>query len=255
MLPILFHIGPFPLRSWGLLLMIAFLMGAWRASKNAHRYGIKVEDYWDAGLAGLFGGVIGGRLGYVLQNLGSYKSDFFSVAAVWQGGMTSFGGLLGGVLVGLTVCKKRGMNVWDAVDLGAPSLAIGMFFGRIGCLLNGCCYGHKCDQPWAMNFYPDEHTRVLGVHPTQAYEAVGVAITYLLLVALEKRRVFRGQLLLAFCILYGIVRFTVEFWREQSGAESMKAGLSTGQWASLTIAAIAAIAWPILAKKNKLCSN
>lgn len=256
MLPILFHIGSFPLRSWGLLLMIAFLMGAWRASKAAPRYGIKVEDYWDASLAGLFGGVLGGRLGYVLQNLSTYLEDpkkaIFSIAAVWQGGMTSFGGLLGGIAVGLYVCKKKGMNLWDAIDLGAPSLAIGMFFGRIGCLLNGCCYGHKCELPWAMDFHPDEHTAILGVHPTQLYEALGVAIAYVILISLEKRRAFRGQIFLAFCVLYGTVRFVVEIWREQSGVESIKAGLSTGQWASLGVALIAVAAWPLLAKKNRI---
>lgn len=252
MLPVLFHIGSFPLRSWGLLLMIAFLMAAWRAACVAPRYGLKSEDYWDASLAGLFGGVLGGRIGYILQNLDTYKSDLLSIGAVWQGGMTSFGGLIGGVLVGILVCKKKGMNPWDAIDTAAPSLAIGMFFGRIGCLLNGCCYGHKCDLPWKMNFYPDEHTQIIGVHPTQIYEAIGVALAFGSLVWLEKHRTFRGQIICAFMVLYGIVRFVVEIWREQSGTESVKAGLSTGQWASLFVSLVGIVLGLVLAKKNRI---
>ena len=252
MIPVLFHIGAFPLRSWGLMLMIAFLMGALHATKLARRYGIKPDDLWDASLAGLFGGVLGGRLGYVLQNMGEYLKNPAQILNFMSGGMTSFGGMLGGVVVGLFVCKKKGMNLWDAADAIAPSLAIGWFFGRIGCLLNGCCYGHKCDVAWKMNFYPDEHTQILGVHPTQIYEAIGMVLTYGVLMSLTKRRVFRGQIFAAFLVLYGIVRFVVEFWREQSGAESIKAGLSTGQWASLLVAFVGLALGSVLAKKNKI---
>lgn len=252
MLPVLFHIGSFPIRSWGLLLAIAFMMAAWRATTIAKRYGISSEDYWDASLAGLLGGVLGGRVGYVLQNLPLYVKEPARIVNFMEGGMTSFGGLLGGVLVGLWVCKKKKMDGWDAADVAAPSLAIGMFFGRIGCLLNGCCYGRACAYPWGMDFHPDEHTTITHVHPTQLYECFGVAIAFGLLVLLEKRRQFRGQILLGFCVLYGIVRFVVEIWREQAGAESVQAGLSTGQWASLTVSLIAAIAWPILAKRNAI---
>ena len=252
MRPVLFHIGSFPLRSWGLLLMIAFLMAMWRATKVAPRYGIKSEDYGDAAMWGLLGGVLGGRLFYVFQNLKSYLAHPQDIFAVWQGGMTSFGGLLGGVWLGIVVCKKKGMNVWDALDIAAPSLAIGMFFGRLGCLLNGCCYGHQCELPWAMSFYPENEPAKLGVHPTQIYEMIGVAIAFALLMALEKRRAFRGQLFLAFCVLYGIVRFVVEIWREQAGAGSVKAGLSTGQWASIAVVLVAGAFWPMLAKKNRI---
>ncbi len=223
MRPILFHIGSFPLRSWGLLLMIAFLMGAWRASKAAPRYGIKTDDLWDASLAGLFGGVLGGRLGYVVQNPGEYLSNPREILNFMSGGMTSFGGLIGGVAAGLAVCKKRGMNVWDAADVAAPSLAIGWFFGRLGCLLNGCCYGHKCDVAWKMNFYPDSHTQIIGVHPTQIYEAIGMVIAYAVLVALEKKRAFRGQIFAVFLGLYGLSRFIVEIAAAVAEAETSPA--------------------------------
>ncbi len=252
MRPVLFHIGSFPLRSWGFLLMIAFLMAMWRATKTAPRYGIKSEDYGDAAMWGLLGGVLGGRLAYVFLNLKSYLSHPQDIFAVWQGGMTSFGGLIGGVWLGITVCKKKGMDVWDALDIAAPSLAIGMFFGRLGCLFNGCCYGHTCTLPWAMNFYPEHESARLSAHPTQIYEMIGVAIAFAAMVALEKRRAFRGQIICAFMVLYGIVRFVVEIWREQSGVESVKAGLSTGQWASLLVSLVGLVLGVVLAKKNRI---
>src|SRR4051812_23133825 len=100
MLPILFHIGQFPVHSWGVLLMIGFLLGAWRAAKHAPRYGIVPEDLWDASLFGLFGGVVGGRLAYVLLNIPYFSIHPGEIVALWSGGMTSFGGLIGGMLAG-----------------------------------------------------------------------------------------------------------------------------------------------------------
>lgn len=250
MLPVLFHIGSYPVGSWGLLLMVAFVAGAVRAVVAAEKlYGVPRDPLWDASLYGLFGGVLGGRLAFVLLNPKQYLTHPGEVFAVWQGGMTSFGGLIGGVGVGLFIAKKRGLNVLDVCDAAGPSLAIGWFFGRIGCLLNGCCYGHVCTQPWAMEFHPKDGPITGRVHPTQLYDALGMALTFAFLtLVLEKRRAFRGQLLLVFLILFGVVRFVVEFWREQSGTESIIAGLSTGQWASIAVAAVALALWPAWSK-------
>lgn len=253
MLPVLFHVGNYPLHSWGVLLMVGFLLAALRAVKAAEvLYQIPRDALWDTSLAGLFGGILGARLAFVLQNLKDYAQHLGEVLAVWKGGMTSFGGLLGGVVVGLLVARKRGLDVRDVCDAAAPSLAIGLFFGRIGCLLNGCCYGHTCSLPWAMEFHPDNGAETGRVHPTQLYDALGAALIYAFLtLVMEKRRAFKGQLLLLFIILYGLSRFVVEFWRAQSGEQSVVGGLSTGQWASILIAAVAAALWPVLAKKKR----
>lgn len=252
MLPVLFHLGSYPVGSWGLMLMIAFLAGAVRAVAAAERlYGIPRDPLWDASLTGLFGGVLGGRLAFVLLNYKQYLAHPGEIFAFWQGGMTSFGGLIGGVGVGLAMAKKRGLRVLDVCDAAGPSLAIGWFFGRIGCLLNGCCYGHACQQPWALEFHPKDGLATGRVHPTQLYDALGMALTFAFLTrVLEKRRAFRGQLLLVFLISFGLVRFVVEFWREQSGAESVIVGLSTGQWASLAVALVALALWPAWSKRR-----
>ncbi len=236
MYPILFHVGSFPIHAWGVLLMIGFLLGTWRAARHAPRYRIASEDLWDASLFGLFGGVLGGRLAYVAQNLGVYTHHPDQIFAMWNGGMTSFGGFLGGVGVGLFVMRARRRNLLDCADLAAPSLAIGYFWGRIGCFLNGCCYGGACPEPIGMHF-----PGIAGsVHPTQLYSAGAAAVIYGVLTVVERKRQFRGQLILLFCLLYALYRFIVEFFREGATADlSGVASLTTAQVACLMIALLA----------------
>ncbi|MBC8137512.1 MAG: prolipoprotein diacylglyceryl transferase [Fibrella sp.] len=234
--PILFKVGNFPVHAWGVLLMIGFLLGTWRAAHHAMRYKIAPEDLWDAALFGLFGGVIGGRLAYVAQNLPEFAAHPGQIFAMWNGGMTSFGGLIGGVGVGLLVMHLRKRNLLDSADLAAPSLAIGYFWGRIGCYLNGCCFGGACPDPLGVQFPLLSGT----VHATQLYSAFAAAVIYGVLVLVEKRRQFRGQLILLFALLYSLYRFIVEFFREGATADlSGIASLTTAQVACLAIALLA----------------
>ena len=239
MYPVLFHIGTFPVHSWGLLLMIGFLLGTYRAARFAPRYGIAPEDLWDCALFGLFGGVVGGRLAFVLnpENIAGFLHAPLTILALWQGGMTSFGGFLGGVGAGLLTARARKVNILDIGDLAAPSLAIGYFWGRIGCFLNGCCYGGVCREPWGVRFPGMTEP----VHPTELYSAGAAAVIFAALVWAEKRRAFRGQLLLLFALLYALYRFVVEFFREGATAgPSGVAQLTQGQVACLVIAFVAA---------------
>jgi phosphatidylglycerol---prolipoprotein diacylglyceryl transferase len=250
MRPVLFHLGPLPIHSWGVLLMIGFLLATWRAAKNAPRYKIQPEDLWDGALFGLLGGIIGGRLAYVLINYKEFLPHPAAIFQIWQGGMTSFGGLIGGIGVGLLVARYRKMNVADTADLTAVSLPIGYAIGRVGCFLNGCCYGSKCDSPWAVDFPTPGGGHTGPSHPAQLYSAFAGVVMYLILVQLEKRRAFRGQLMLAFAFLYSIYRFLIEFIREGATADlSGIASLTQAQVACLGIAVVAAIVYGILAKR------
>ena len=242
MYPVLFHVGTFKLHTWGLMLLIGFTLAVLRAVKAAPRYGFDPAVIWDCSLIGLFGGVLGGRLAFVIQEWGAYFSHHPSeILMIWTGGMTSYGGIVGGLGAGIWAAKKRGMDVGDAADLAAVSFPIGYFFGRLGCFFNGCCYGTRCDAPWAITFHDEGGTLHDHVHPTQLYAVLAAALIYMILSALEKRpRLrFRGELLPIFAMLYGIYRFIVEIWRAQDGPQSFKAGLSTGQWASLAALIVA----------------
>ena len=253
MLPILFHIGRFPVHSWGVMLMIGFLVAGWRAARNAPRYGLKPEDVWDVALFGLLGGVFGGRIGFVIQEPQFWREPG-QILAIWTGGMTFYGGLLGGILAGWLTARSKGMRVADMCDLAGVSFPLGYIFGRIGCFLNGCCYGGQCDLPWAMRF-PNENGVGLTPpsHPAQLYSAIAGLLMFLALVPLEKRRTFRGQLMCTFLFLYGIYRFLIEFVRAGASSDSSITHLpiTDAQAASLLLSFVAAGIYLVLMSRRR----
>lgn len=257
MLPVLFKVGNFPVHAWGLLLMAGFLLATWRAAKNGKRYEISPEDVWDIALIGLFGGIVGARLLYVALTWNDYATNPLNVFALWNGGMTSFGGFVGGILAGVLACRFKKVNAWDMADLAAVSFPIGYFFGRIGCFLNGCCYGGVCDLPWAVRFHIKDASGMdiltAPSHPAQLYAAIASVVMFAILLPLERRRAFRGQVILAFLILYSIYRFLVEFVREGTTADSSGIlNLTEAQVACIVIAIISGIVYGALVRKSPL---
>lgn len=259
MYPVLFNLfGRFPVHAWGVLLMLGFVLAAWRAAKNARRYSIAPEDVWDISFLGLLGGVIGARLAYVGLNLTTmqetgepgFLSQPAAIFAVWQGGMTFYGGLIGGILAGALACRFKKVNVGDMADLAAVSFPIGYGLGRVGCLLNGCCYGGLCTLPWAVRFHVGDSLTPPS-HPAQAYSALIAVVMYLLLLPIERARKFRGQVMLAFIFLYGLYRFLVEYVREGATAHTTSfLHLTQGQVFSLFLSLVAAIAYAALAARR-----
>lgn len=254
MLPVLFKVGNFPVHAWGLLLMIGFLLATWRAAQNGKRYNISPENVWDIALIGLFGGIVGARLLYVLLTWNDYATNPLNIFALWNGGMTSFGGFVGGIIAGIIACRIKKVDAWNMADLAAVSFPIGYFFGRIGCFLNGCCYGGVCELPWAVQFHIKDATGndilTPPSHPAQLYSAIAAAIMFAILLPLERKRAFRGQVILAFLILYSIYRFLVEFVREGATAESSGIlNLTQAQIACIVIAVISGIVYTALVRK------
>lgn len=251
MLPELFQIGPLKVHSWGVLLMLGFLLAMWRTARNAHRYGINSEDTWDVGLWGLLGGVVGARLVYVLLNLTDFRANPAEILHIWEGGMTFYGGLGGGILAGILVCRARRINVWDMADLAALAFPLGYALGRVGCFLNGCCYGGQCSVPWlGVRFHTPEGGLTPPSHPAQLYAVAASLLIYLLLTRVEARRRFRGQVMLAYIFLYGVYRFFIEFVREGVTAETTSVlHLTQGQIASLVLALAATLLYVVLARR------
>jgi phosphatidylglycerol:prolipoprotein diacylglycerol transferase len=233
--------------------MIGFLLGGWRAAKNAGRYGFKQEDVWDVSLFSLLGGVLGGRIGFVVQEPRFWERPQ-SMLAIWDGGMAFYGGLLGGILAGVITCRVKRMRVADMADLAAPSLAIGYIFGRIGCFLNGCCYGGVCDLPWAMRFTDEHAPGVLTPpsHPAQLYSSIAGLLIYLLLLPLEKHRKFRGQIMYVFLFLYGLYRFLIEFVRSGASSDSgiTHLWITDAQVFSLLLSFVAAGLYMVFARRG-----
>jgi len=127
------------------------------------------------------------------------------------------------------------LPLWKTADVLAPSIALGNVFGRIGCLLNGCCYGRACSLPWAIRFPADHVTRGLPVHPTQIYDALLNFALYLGLAWLFRHKKFNGQVFATCLIGYAIFRSIVEYFRGDYPADHIHNGLTSGQLASIPI--------------------
>ncbi len=221
MKPILFRIplpylGSFPIRTYGLMLVIGFLAGwrlaVWRAKKER----LPEEVFLDFGLWALIGGVIGARIFHFVQNYETYRTfwDFFKI---WQGGLVFYGGFFGALVANIIFIKKKGLPLRKTLDVAAPSLALALGFSRIGCFLNGCCFGKPTNLPWAVTFpvgsFPYLRYGSLPIHPTQIYLSLNAFILFIILSYYFKYRKAPGEVSALLGVLYVPTRFVLEFFR------------------------------------------
>ncbi len=239
MYPTLFQLGNFRLSTYGLMMMLAFLAGIFLAVRRGKSRGIPKEFVENLSTAILLGSMLGARGLYVLTHVEEFRGDWWSVVNPIQpdgnfgiAGLVLLGGVLAAIPVAIWYTRKSGHSVLDVIDLLSPSLALGMALGRVGCLLNGCCYGKSCDLPWALTYPEHSHLHSLGpVHPTQAYLiAADLLLMTILLLAARARR-FPGQIFALFLICYSPARFFVEFLRDYEA--SMILG-QLGSWSVTT---------------------
>jgi phosphatidylglycerol---prolipoprotein diacylglyceryl transferase len=213
--PILIELGPFRLSWYGLMYVFGFA-----ASYLLVRYQMKRKDFGISKLEVenlyfylILGLVIGARLGYVLfYDLKMYLADPFEIVAIWHGGMSFHGGLIGVVIVGIVFCWKNKKSFWKVSDLIIVTAPIGLGFGRIGNFINGELYGRVTQLPWGLIF---PKGGPLPRHPSQLYESgLEGGLLFLILWFLKDRRLPDGSLLALFLFFYGAFRFVVEFFRE-----------------------------------------
>ena len=133
---------------------VAFLFGTWLALRESRRLHLDEDRVVTVVLVALVAGVLGARMLYVLEHVSEFRREWGSVLALWQGGLTLYGGLVAGVFGGLLAARRLGLPVWVTADALAPSLAFGGAIGRVGCFLNGCCYGRPTRLPWGVSFPP-----------------------------------------------------------------------------------------------------
>jgi phosphatidylglycerol:prolipoprotein diacylglycerol transferase len=210
-----FNIGPLPVHWFGLLVAAAFLVGLWTASRRAARDGLAPEKISDAGVWLILGTILGARGLYVI----SYWNEHFAgkpwtdIFMVQQGGLVYYGGLVGATLAGVFYIRRHRLPLWKVADALAPSIALGYFVGRFGCLMNGCCYGRPTTLPWAIHFPADHPTMGVGVHPVQIYDALFNLGLSFFLGWLHRRKKFDGQIFAAYLIGYSILRSIAETFR------------------------------------------
>jgi phosphatidylglycerol:prolipoprotein diacylglycerol transferase len=208
-------IGPIPIRMYGLMIGIGFLLGIFLASRRAKKEGIDPDRIMDMGVYLLLAAIVGSRILYVLTTLREFKANPLDVFAIWKGGLVFYGGLLAAIPVGIWYVRKHKLPVWKTADIMAPSIALGHAFGRLGCFFAGCCYGAVCSGPLCITFHDRHSLAPLGVplFPTQLMESGGEFLIFGILMFLWPRRKYDGQLFWLYPIFYSILRFTIEFFR------------------------------------------
>jgi phosphatidylglycerol:prolipoprotein diacylglycerol transferase len=215
--PIAFQFGRFTVTWFGVMVALAFLSGLWTASRRALLEGISPDKVLDLGPWLIGGAVVGARALYVF----SYWQEEFAgkpigeIFAVWRGGLVFYGGFVGASLAYVLYALFNRLPLWKLADVLAPSIALGSVFGRIGCLLNGCCYGRECHLPWAITFPPESHAAPPGLprHPTQIYDALLNLAFYGSLAWLYRRKKFDGQIFAFYLVGYAVLRSFVEMFR------------------------------------------
>lgn len=247
MLPTLFRIGPLEIHSYGTLLMVGFVAGMLLSRRQARRLGLSPDLPLDLGVWVLVAGVVFSRGVFVLLNWRQYAANPAEALYIWrQGGLSFHGGLLGGVVAGILFSRRRRVSFWVLGDMLAPGIALGYAIARLGCLLNGCCYGAPTSLPWGITFPLSLHPHQ-PVHPTQIYAALGsLAIMGVLLWA-RSRMAAGGQLFLLYLMLYSLLRSSVEVFRRNASAQPFMEGsvVTQAQVASLVIftAALLGFIW------------
>jgi len=212
---IAFQIGGFTIYWYGVLVALGFLTGLWLASRRALLSNIAPEKVLDLGPWLIVGTLVGARLLYVVSY---WERDFAGkplgeIFMVRHGGLVYYGGLAGASLACILYARIRKLPLWKLADVLAPSIALGYFFGRFGCLMNGCCYGRACSLPWAIHYPPDHETRGAPVHPSQVYDSLLNLGLYIVLAWLFRRKKFDGQIFAAYLIGYAVTRSLAEAFR------------------------------------------
>jgi phosphatidylglycerol---prolipoprotein diacylglyceryl transferase len=245
MFPELFSIGDFPINTYGVLLALAFLSAILIAARLAARDQLPRERVYDLGLWMLLAAIVGSKF-LMLFTEPEYRGDplrLFSLDFLRSGGVF-YGGFLGAVVVGYFLIRRYKLPWWKTADAFAPGIALGNAIGRQGCFAAGCCWGKPTTMPWGVEF-TEAGNRVTGVplgvhlHPTQLYESFGALLVFLFLLWLHRRKRFSGQVILFYSVLYAVMRFTIEIFRDDPRGDiaglTTLTGLSTSQMLSLVV--------------------
>jgi len=216
--PIMIDLGLIRVSWYGMMYVLGFV-GSYllvRYQMKRKDFGVsrvEVENLYFYLIIGL---MVGARLGYVLfYDLKMYLADPLEIFAIWRGGMSFHGGLIGVLIVGVSFSWRNKKSFWKIADLIIVTAPIGLGFGRIGNFINGELYGRVTQVPWGMIF---PRGGPMPRHPSQLYEsALEGGVLFIILWFLKDKKLPTGGLLAAFLFFYGCFRFFVEFFREPDG--------------------------------------
>lgn len=216
MYPVLFQLGNFELRSYGVFVALSFFIGLWLSTKEAERKGIDRRVIQDFAFYALLGGIIGARIYFILFSDPAYfLRNPWEILAIWHGGIGIIGSILGGFLAALWYCRKKNLSFWRFADILAPGIPLGLTVGQFACLLNGDSWGKPTDLPWAITYTDSRSLAPLNVplHPIEIYEMVAYFLVFLLVWGTRKKYRTDGFAFFTYLVGYGVARFSVEFFR------------------------------------------
>jgi phosphatidylglycerol:prolipoprotein diacylglycerol transferase len=260
---------------YGLMLFFAFVAALQLASWRARREKLDPENIYDLAVWVILGGLVGARLFFVAQYWGTRVHTFADIFKIWEGGIVLYGSILGATVAFFAVWARRRFPLRPMMDVMAPAMALGIAIGRLGCFLNGCCYGDQCDLPWAVSF-PGPGVGVPGnaelprpgsppwseqvaegdlpataawshpVHPTQIYSSIDGFILLGLLSAYYPIRRRDGEVFALLMVTYPITRFLIE--RLRNDETGMVAGMTISQSLSVVFFAGGVLYWLALSR-------
>lgn len=213
---ICFEIGSFSIRWYGVMAALGFMSAMFIFNYLRAYSGLNADQTANLSMLAIFGGLFGARLFYVIQFWPQFRNNLWEIIRVDHGGLVFYGGFIVATLIFIWYCRKHKLNMLGVLDIAAPALALGHVFGRIGCLLNACCFG-KPTSCWLGVHYPrgvlpPRFDYDVARHPVQLYESCANFILFIVLFSLVGK-LKRGRVAALYFCLYGIIRFIDEFFR------------------------------------------
>lgn len=258
MILVVWRRNPITLHSYGLMLILGFAAATWLACREAQRRRIDPNIVLDLALPLLLWSIIACRALYVALDPGQFRS-FGEIIRIWDGGLSFHGSLIAAPLVVAYYAQRNKIGFATLADVIAPSVFLGYAIARVGCFLNGCCYGAACDLPWAVQFHAEgKATGILTPpsHPAQLYSSIlALGMFWMMQRAKVSPRFtrFAGQLTLLFFALYAIERAIVEIFRQGATASTVLGTdwMTQAQLVSLGMLVVVALVWGVLARRHK----
>ena len=250
--PVLLKLGPFSIHTYGFFVAMGFIAGILLAKREAKRLGEDPERIMDLFFYVLIAAIIGSRLLYIFINPEVFLSDILESFRIWNGGLVFYGGFIAALVVGLVYLKIKKMPMLRTMDIAALSLALGQFFGRLGCFSAGCCYGKACNLPWAVTFTNPDTLAPIGIpiHPTQLYHSLGNLSIFVFLWFFRRRKKYNGQIFCLYILLYAASRSFIEIFRGDFRGEPVFGVLSVAQAVGIIMVPAAVIMMIILRKQT-----
>ncbi len=241
--PILLKIGPLTLHTYGFFVALGFLLALTWTHREGLRRGLNPEIFHDLFFYIVISALVGARLFYVALNFSFFRNDPIAALRLWEGGLVFYGGFLTAVPVFIWRVRRWRKPVLEILDVATPGLVLAQAVGRLGCLSAGCCYGKSCANGLAITFSdPISHAPLnQPLHPTQIYHSIADIAIFAILFFLSRRNIRRGTLVVVYMLFYGLLRFTVEFWR--GDPRGFLYSFSTSQWISLGLIISAFLLW------------